>query len=150
MVEIDESLFIRVKHHKGKDLKREQVWIFGMYERSLGPVKEAKTKGRCLFFVVPKRDAVNLLNIIYANVEPGTTIISDCWKAYSRINKLPSNFTHMTVNHDLHFVCPITGAHTNSVESIWCSVKVHIKSMRGVSRKFLSSYLGCILIIYKF
>ena len=142
VVEIDESLFIRVKHHKGKDLKREQVWIFGMYERALEPVKEAKTKGRCLFFVVPKRDAVNLLNIIYANVEPGTTIISDCWKAYSRINKLPSNFTHMTVNHDLHFVCPVTGAHTNSVESIWCSVKVHMKSMRGVSRKFLSSYLG--------
>ena len=35
-VEFDEYLFIRVKHGKGKDLKREQVWIFGMYERPLG------------------------------------------------------------------------------------------------------------------
>ncbi|RNA22441.1 transposase [Brachionus plicatilis] len=33
IVEIDESLFIRVKHHKGKDLKREQIWVFGVYER---------------------------------------------------------------------------------------------------------------------
>ena len=30
-VEFDEYLFIRVKHGKEKDLKREQVWIYGMY-----------------------------------------------------------------------------------------------------------------------
>jgi hypothetical protein len=31
--------------------------------------------------------------------------------------------------------------HTNSVESIWCSAKVHFKMMRGVKRAFLQSYL---------
>lgn len=78
-VEIDESLFVRVKHHKGKDLRREQVWVFGLYERPLEENKKLKEKGRCLFFVVPKRDAVNLLNIIYKYVAPGTEILSDCW-----------------------------------------------------------------------
>ena len=38
-LEFYESVFIRVKHTKGKDLKREQVWIFGMYERSLDAKK---------------------------------------------------------------------------------------------------------------
>ncbi|CAF0978825.1 unnamed protein product [Brachionus calyciflorus] len=66
VVEIDESLFIKVKHYKGKDLKR---------------------------------------------------------------------------NHDLYFVDPKTGCHTNGIESVWCSGKVHIKSMRGVSRKYLTSYI---------
>jgi len=48
-VEIDESLFVRVKHHKGKDLRRQQVWVFGLYERPLEEQKILKKKGRCLF-----------------------------------------------------------------------------------------------------
>jgi hypothetical protein len=49
VVEIDESLFIKVKHFKGKDLARPQVWVFGMHERD--------TK-RLLFLAVPKRNPV--------------------------------------------------------------------------------------------
>ncbi len=63
MIEIDENLFVKVKHHKGKDLKRPQVWVFGMYER------ESK---KCFFVQVPKRDASTLLNIIYKHVVSGT------------------------------------------------------------------------------
>ena len=121
---------------------QKTVWIFGLYERPDEIEKQAQKKGRVLFFVVPKRDAVNLLNIIYEFVKPGTTIISDCWKAYSRIDKLGKEYKHMIVNHDLHFVDPKTGAYTNAIESIWCSAKVHIKGMRGISRKYLNSYLG--------
>jgi hypothetical protein len=49
VVEIDESCFVKVKHHKGKDLKRPQVWVCGIYER--------ETK-RVLFFLVPSRDCL--------------------------------------------------------------------------------------------
>ena len=48
------------------------------------------------FYVVPKRDAVNLLNVIYKYVAPGTTIMSDCWKAYSRIDRLDHKYKYLT------------------------------------------------------
>ncbi|CAF0948312.1 unnamed protein product [Brachionus calyciflorus] len=132
VVEIDGSLFVRVKHNKGKDLKREQVWVFGLYERE---------SARCLFFVVVKRNAVNLLNLIYKYVAPNSIIYSDCWSSYNRIKRLDKNYIHRTVNHDLYFVDPLTGCHTNSIESIWNSAKIHLKKMRVVKRCYLQSHL---------
>ncbi|CAF1136327.1 unnamed protein product, partial [Brachionus calyciflorus] len=132
VVEIDESLFVRVKHNVGKDLSRKQIWVFGMYQRS---------NKKCLFYVVPKRDAVNLLNLIYKHIAPNSVIYSDCWKSYNRIKKLNKNYMHLTVNHDLHFVDPKTGVHTNGIESIWCAAKAYFKKMRGTNRLYLQSYL---------
>jgi hypothetical protein len=57
------------------------------------------------------------------------------------IRKLDKSFEHQTVNHSLNFVDPETLAHTNSIESVWNSGKIQFKTMRGVSRKFLNSYL---------
>jgi len=111
VVEKDDSLFIKVKHFKGIDLARPQVWVIGMYERD--------TK-RLLFLAVPKRNPVTLLNLIYKHGAPNTTIYSDCWASYVRIRNYDKIFTHLTVNHDLYFVHPTTGVHTNGVESNWC------------------------------
>ncbi len=91
---------------------------------------------------MPKRDALSLLNIIYKHFEPGTYIISDCWKAYHEIKSFDKSFEHLTVNHRLDFVDPVTQAHTNGVESIWNSAKTQFKTMRGVSRKYLPLYLA--------
>jgi hypothetical protein len=88
IVEIDESLFVKVKHYKGKDLKRTQIWVFGMYERG---------SKRCLFVVVPKRDAFTLLNVIYKYILPNTIIYSDCWSSYIRIRDLDKQFQHLTI-----------------------------------------------------
>lgn len=137
IVEIDESLFIKVKHNRGKDLRRPQVWVFGMYERPADPSQ----KGRCLFVVVPKRDARTLLSVINQYIASGTCIFSDCWRAYNQIPML-NNYEHRTVNHTYHFVNPGDGTHTNSIESVWNSAKIHLKSMRGVSRSFLSAYIN--------
>ncbi|CAF1005106.1 unnamed protein product [Brachionus calyciflorus] len=103
IVEIDESLFIKVKHNKGKDLFRPQIWVFGMYERN---------SKKCLFMVVKKRDAFTLLNAIYTHILPGTLIYSDCWSAYSRIRDLDKAFEHRTVNHSLFFVNAEDGTHS--------------------------------------
>ena len=132
VIEIDESLFVKVKHHKGKDLGRPQVWVFGLYERD---------SKKLLFIVLPKRDAYTLLNVIYEHVKQNSIIYSDCWSSYNRIKRLDKHFEHFTVNHDLFFVDPKTGIHTNGIESNWCSAKTPIKHIRGISRNYLQVIL---------
>lgn len=46
---------------------------------------------------VDKRDENTLLPIIKEWIEPGTLIISDCWKAYCNLEK--HGYQHSTVNH---------------------------------------------------
>ena len=72
---------------------------------------------------------------------PGTIIWSDEWAAYRRVQQLPFVSTHATVNHSLEFVNPVTGVHTQHVESYWNQVKTKFKRMKGVHNTMLSSYL---------
>jgi len=133
IVEIDESLFARVKHKVGKDLFRKQVWVFGLVERS---------SGRVYFQVVPDRTAKTLLSIIYERVLPGTTVYSDCWSAYHNIQKLhKENIKHKTVNHSVNFLDKDSLACTNLIESYWCQAKSKFKEMRGCNRRFIQCYL---------
>ncbi|KAF0724803.1 Uncharacterized protein FWK35_00027747, partial [Aphis craccivora] len=72
-------------------------------------------------------------------IKPGTTIISDCWKAYNTLND--EGYVHMTVNHSLHFKDPVTGVHSNTIESAWRHSK---QSMSNYCRKksFYAGYLA--------
>ena len=45
-------------------------------------------------------------------------------------------YSHETVNHQLHFVDFLTGTHTQHVESFWKKLK-----MKGIRRVELYSYL---------
>ena len=76
MVEIDESKFGMRKYHKGR--RKDGIWVFGGIER------DSKN-----YFLssVEDRSAETLTPIIKEHVFPGTTIISDCWKAYSRLER---------------------------------------------------------------
>jgi hypothetical protein len=56
-----------------------------------------------------------LLQIIQHWIKPGTTIVSDFWKAYNCLSR--EGYDHLRVNHSLHFKDPETGAHSNSIES---------------------------------
>ena len=48
---------------------------------------------------------------------------------------------HNTVNHSLHFVDPVTGIHTQNIESYWAKHKYVLKKMKGCRREFLTQYL---------
>ena len=48
---------------------------------------------------------------------------------------------HQVVNHSLHFVDPVTGVHTQNIESYWNRVKTKFKRMKGVHETMLDSYL---------
>jgi transposase-like protein len=112
-VEIDESKFGRRKYHRGHPVKGQ--WVFGGVESEPSRI-----------FLVPMRDRTSdtLMGIINDWIEPGTTVISDCWAAYRNLES--EGYTHRTVNHSIHFVDPDTGAYTNTIESTFRSVKVFL------------------------
>ena len=91
--------------------------------------------------VVSRRGAATLLPIIQQIVRPGTHIYSDEWRAYSRVNTMPSVASHGVVNHSIYFVDPVTGIHTQNAESYWNRVKTKLKRMRGCHEHQLPSYL---------
>lgn len=75
-VEIDEAKFGHSKYERGRRI--EGQWIFGGFERVtrqifLEPVKDRKQ--------------TTLFEVIHRRIRPGTTIISDCWRAYNRLNQ---------------------------------------------------------------
>jgi hypothetical protein len=91
-------------------------WVFGLYCKRDDGVTDRR------FFIVEKRDRATLLPIIQREVEVGSTIHSDEWRAYSNLSD--HGYVHKTVNHQLHFIDPETGANTQSIESTWRRVKV--------------------------
>ena len=91
--------------------------------------------------VVQTRDAHTLLPIIRAHTAPGTIIHSDQWRAYNNVSSLPAVTAHGVVNHSLHFVDPVTGVHTQTVESYWNRDKTKLKRMKGCDGNQLPSYL---------
>ena len=128
IVEIDESKFGKRKFHKGRRV--DGVWVFGGIERN--------TK-KCFFRCVADRTADTLVNIIKECVQPGTTIYSDCWKAYARLNE--EGFHHLTVNHSLNFVDPESGVHTNTIESTWRALKTSLPR-HGTTKHLYDSYFA--------
>ena len=72
-------MYARVKYNRDKDLKRRQLWLFGLKERE---------SGKTYMELVRARNAATLLRIIYQRVRPGSIIYSDLWKAYEHISKV--------------------------------------------------------------
>lgn len=133
VVQIDESCFShKVKHHRGRG-PQETVWVFGLVDLSNKPA-------RGYMEVVENRAAATLLPIIQRVCRPGTIINSDEWPAYRRIQQT-TGFAHNTVNHSVHFVDPVTGIHTQNIESYWAKHKLVLKKMKGCRREFLTEYL---------
>ena len=74
---------------------------------------------------VENQSANILLAIIHHRVHPGSIILSDCWKAYDNIQS-ELGLEYWQVNHSHTFIDPLTGAHTNTIEGTWHSLKLAI------------------------
>jgi transposase-like protein len=127
-VEIDESKFGKRNYHRGHRV--EGTWVFGGVERESGKL-----------FMVPveKRDSATLIPLIKEWILPGTTIISDCWRAYTCLKD--EDFEHLTVNHSINFKDPDTGAHTNTIEGAWLHAKRSLPKY-GTKNHFMTGYLA--------
>ena len=73
----------------------------------------------------------------------GTEIWSDEWKAYKCLSN--EGFLHRTVNHSRNFKDPVSGVHTNLIESFWAQCKRKFKAMSGTRASFCSSYVDAFL-----
>ncbi|GFV16652.1 mitotic-spindle organizing protein 2A [Trichonephila clavipes] len=132
IVEIDESMFGKMKYGKGKPANGQ--WVFGGVERN---------SNKCFFRVVPNRTKEELLSVIKEWVVPGSVIISDCWKAYDCLSH--EGYQHLRVNHSLTFKDPETGAHTNSIQGTWSAIKRslwnHAAHVEGQFDHYLAEYM---------
>uniref|UniRef100_A0A0L8HU42 ISXO2-like transposase domain-containing protein n=1 Tax=Octopus bimaculoides TaxID=37653 RepID=A0A0L8HU42_OCTBM len=72
-VQIDESVFTQRKRHVGR--LTPQQWVFSGID----------TSKECFLEAVAKRDTNALLPVLDKYVRPGTTVVSDMWRAYSTI-----------------------------------------------------------------
>ena len=127
VVQIVESKFGKRKYHRGHHV--EGQWVFGGIEED---------SRKCFLVAVEKRDEQTLLPIIQKWIEPGTIIVSDCWKAYSKLET--HGYEHRTVNHSREFVNK-EGDHTNKIEGHWRHAKCKLPKF-GVRKHLFSTYLA--------
>ncbi|GAA56069.1 hypothetical protein CLF_109822 [Clonorchis sinensis] len=132
-VEINETLISRRKNHAGRVLPHQ--WIFGRICRETTEV---------FMYAVPDRTATAaiLMDTIQACIAPSSIIICDIWASYQGIQTMiDMNYTQETVNHTESFVDPTTGAHTQTIESLWPIYKMQNKRQCGTHRSLVDSYL---------
>ncbi|XP_066541276.1 uncharacterized protein [Hoplias malabaricus] len=123
---LDESNFChKRKYGRGRIAPtwRRKKWVFGM----LGVKREQRHP---VLRLVKRRSRHHLVPIVVKHVHPGTTLISDEWRAY-RGALTDLGYTHFSVNHSQWFVDPHTGAHTQHLERAWLTYKTRIWRLRG-------------------
>ena len=128
IVEIDEAMFGKRKYNRGA--LREGVWVLGGVCRSTG---------NCFLIPCPgnRRSAAVLLPLIQRNVLPGSIVHTDQWAAYNQLTFAATGYTHLTVNHSVNFVDPLSGCHTNTQEGLWHHVKKQMDSHQKLEDVFV-------------
>eukprot|EP00111_Clytia_hemisphaerica_P022721 TCONS_00066845-protein len=125
VVQIDESQFQHAQRG-GRGRRAQPVWVFGLVDTRFTPAKGYME-------IVNRRNRPTLVGIINRVLNPNSVIHSDEWRAYNRLQQfVPNCIQHNTVNHTYHFVDPVTGAHTQHIESFWNRFKLKLKAMKGI------------------
>ncbi|KAG0422376.1 hypothetical protein DMUE_6216, partial [Dictyocoela muelleri] len=106
IVEVDESLMTSAKY--GNWRYPEQTWVFGIVERGTG---------KCYLKFMPHRKKATLEKIISEIVTESTILCTDQAKVYGSLDEI--GYIHFDVCHKKNFVDADTGAHTQTVESLW-------------------------------
>ena len=108
--------------------------MFGMVDTSQSPALG-------VMVTVPDTSAQILLMIMQRHLRSGTIVHSASWAAYRNVQQLRQVARHDMVNHSLNFVDPVTGTHTQNVESYWNRVNTKFMCMKGVHQSMLTSYM---------
>lgn len=140
IVEIDET-FVGGKNKNRHYSKRMQykeltgrtfpdkTTVFGMYERETGTVRA---------MVISRQEFRNISRVVTYNIEPGSTLMTDDWDGYNRLDKA---YNRQSINHGkwVYVDGEIT---TNRVENFWSHFK---RGLHGtyisVSPRHLNKYV---------
>lgn len=118
----------KAKNARGRSCK-DKVPVFGMLQRD----------GFIIAKVVSDTKARALIPIINKVVCHGSTIFSDEWQAYKRLD--PNLYDHGVVYHKKGAYV-IGNRHTNTIEGFWGHLKRTLKSVHHwVSKKHLQKYV---------
>jgi transposase-like protein len=91
---------------------------------------------------VIRRSATVLLPIIRRHIRPGSTLMSDMWRAYGGINAMPQRYHHWTINHTYNFVDPNDRRkHTQTIESKWQKWRANVRRKYGIHDKQYQEHL---------
>ena len=92
--------------------------------------------------MVEKRDRASIIPIIQQVLLPGSEVHTDDFASYHNLPVHVPNVTrHRVVIHSDSFVDPLTGVHTQEIESAWSRLKLKIKEKKGVRPAQLQSFL---------
>lgn len=136
VVEADESYIggrpknQHVKHRKQTRYKNKAP-VFGMVERG----------GRVAALAVTDTLKDTIHPLISKHIEAGSTLYTDAYALYDRVNRLPENYDHSTINHvqDRFVSGPV---HTNTIENFWSCLKRTLKGTYiAVSPQHLNQYV---------
>lgn len=110
-----------------------KVKVFGMVERGTG---------RVVPVIVPDVKARTLHPLIEQHVDKEKTdLMTDDFKSYQSLEK--AGWNHFPVNHAAgEWKEAYTGAHTNTIESVWRQFKRHLARFNGGWRKHAGRWLG--------
>lgn len=129
------SIFTFIQFQRGRRA-RGGLWLFGVISTEYRPC-------RGYYQVVPRRDRATLTQILQRVLLPGSEVHSDDWAAYRHLERhVPNVVLHRTVVHQNNFVDPLTGIHTQEIESAWARLKYHIKREKGVRGGDLQAFLN--------
>lgn len=119
---------------------KRKKWVFGMLGVRLN---QQRTSGKPILRLMERRSRRQLVPLIAHHVRPGSSVISDEWRAYRILPAL--GYNHHTVNHSRWYVDPQTGAHTQHIERAWRSYKEQVWRLRGNrTESLLSDHLAVI------
>lgn len=130
IVQVDETkLNHNVKSHRGRG-PIHPAWCLCIVDTSTQPATGFAT-------MIADRTSATIIPIIERVVRPGSIIHTDEARSYLSLKK----YEHSSVCHKYHFVDPITGVHTQHVESWNNKIKSSIKQCHGIDEDKREAFL---------
>ena len=134
-VQVDETVLVRGRLIRNPSSTHDDipnsVWLLGGIEET--------DEERIFLKIVPNRGVETLTEVLFNEVESGSILITDGYPSYPQA-ATNCNFNHLIVNHSRGFVNN-DGDHTNKIENVWSHLKSHLRTVHGVMRTEMESFV---------